>query len=241
MSFLEKSGVGLSVPVPVVPIKFLRVPNLLLVYITIYILNSYKDIRKGYCPKNPFWNNWNNWNAFFLSKYPLLLESPKSFFVLSLQLILHDGISCYLSLGSNCLADVHTLIAVNLQGELNGTILGLRHTTVRQLLDQQRLRLELRLRNEFEGAVVQLLCNAETVEARHASHYRLIGSKQKVISIIVISHTALLSVLAGHQLLDFFKILIHNLSEFKSKESEKRSATYLRRFLTHSTRLIIKN
>lgn len=54
MSFLEKSGVGLSVPVPVVPIKFLRVPNLLLIYITIYILNSYKDIRKGYCPKNPF-------------------------------------------------------------------------------------------------------------------------------------------------------------------------------------------
>jgi hypothetical protein len=46
MSFLEKSGVGLSVPVPVVPIKFLRVPNLLLIYITIYILNSYKDIRK---------------------------------------------------------------------------------------------------------------------------------------------------------------------------------------------------
>lgn len=26
------------------------------------MLNSYKDIRKGYCPKNPFWNNWNNWN-----------------------------------------------------------------------------------------------------------------------------------------------------------------------------------
>ena len=69
MSFLEKNGVGRSVPVPVVPIKFLRVPNLFLIYITIYILNSYKDIRKGYCPKNPFWNNWNNWNnwnAFFL-------------------------------------------------------------------------------------------------------------------------------------------------------------------------------
>ena len=66
MSFLEESGVGLCVPVPVVPIKFLRVPNLFLIYITIYILNSYKDIRKGYCPKNPFWNNWNNWNAFFL-------------------------------------------------------------------------------------------------------------------------------------------------------------------------------
>lgn len=172
---------------------------------------------------------------------PLLLESPKSFFVLSLQLILHDGISCHQSLGSNCLADVHTLIAVNLQGELNGTILGLRHTTVRQFLDQQRLRLELRLRNEFEGAVVQLLCNAETMEAGHAAHHGIIGCKQKIMSIIVISHAALLSVLAVHQLVDVIKILFHNLSEFKSKESEKRSATYLRRFLTHSTRLINKN
>ena len=141
---------------------------------------------------------------------PLLLESPKSFFVLSLQLILHDGISCHQSLGSNCLADVHTLIAVNLQGELNGTILGLRHTTVRQFLDQQRLRLELRLRNEFEGAVVQLLCNAETMEARHAAHHRLIGSKQEVIGIIVVSHTTLLSVLAVHQLVDVCKFIFHN-------------------------------
>ena len=59
------------------------------------------------------------------------------------------------------------------------------------------------------------------------------------MSIIVVSHAALLSVLAVHQLVDVIKILFHNLSEFKSKESEKRSATYLRRFLTHSTRLII--
>lgn len=164
-------------------------------------------------------------NFFFLSKYPLLLESPKSFFVLSLQLILHDGISCNQSLGSNCLTDVHTLIAVNLQGELYGTILGLRYTSVSQLLDQLRLRLELRLRNEFEGAVVQLLCNAETMEAGHAAHHGIIGCKQKIMSIIVVSHTALLSVLAVHQLVDVIKILFHNLSEFKSKESEKRSAT----------------
>ena len=54
MSFLEKSGVGVGVPVPVVPIKFLRVPNLFLIYITIYILNSYIDIRKRYCPKKLF-------------------------------------------------------------------------------------------------------------------------------------------------------------------------------------------
>ena len=82
MSFLEKSGVGLSVPVPVVPIKFLGVPNLFLVYITIYILNSYKDIRKEYCPKIPFWNNWNNWNnwnAFFLLERFLPFGTLSSF------------------------------------------------------------------------------------------------------------------------------------------------------------------
>ena len=156
---------------------------------------------------------------------PLLLESPKSFFVLSLQLILHDGISCQQSLGSNRLADVHTLIAVNLQGELDGTILGLRHTTVRQLPDQQRLRLELWFRNEFEGAVVQLLCNAEAMEARHAAHHGIIGCKQKIMSIIVVSHAALLSVRAVHQLLDVIRILFHNRMNFKSKGSEKRSAT----------------
>ena len=146
-------------------------------------------------------------------------------FSLSLQLILNDGISSYLSLGSNSLADVHTLIAVNLQGELDGTILGLRHPAVRQLPDQQRLRLELRFRNEFEGAVIQLLCNAETVEAWHAAHHRLIGCKQKIMSIIIVSHAALLSVLAVHQLVDVIKILFHNRMNFKSKESEKRSAT----------------
>ena len=78
MSFLEESGAGQSVPVPVVPIKILRVPNLFLIYITIYILNSYKDIGKGYCPKIPFWNNWNNWNAFFLSEFPLPFGIPSS-------------------------------------------------------------------------------------------------------------------------------------------------------------------
>ncbi len=62
MSLLEESGAGWSVPVPVVPINFLRVPILFFIYITIYILNSYIDIRKGYCPTFPFWNNWNNWN-----------------------------------------------------------------------------------------------------------------------------------------------------------------------------------
>ena len=50
MSLLERSGVGWSVPVPVVPINFLSVPFHLLVYITIYILSSYRVSIKGYCP-----------------------------------------------------------------------------------------------------------------------------------------------------------------------------------------------
>ncbi len=47
MSLLERSGVGRSVPVPVVPINFLRVPFHLLIYITIYILSSYRISKKG--------------------------------------------------------------------------------------------------------------------------------------------------------------------------------------------------
>ena len=73
--------------------------------------------------------------------------------------------------------------------------------------------------------LTELLCNAETMEAGHAAHHGIIGCKQKIMSIIVVSHAALLSVLAVHQLVDVIKILFHNLSEFKSKESEKRSAT----------------
>ena len=52
-----------------------------------------------------------------------------------------------------------------------------------------------------------------------------VAELRKIMSIIVVSHAALLSVLAVHQLVDVIKILFHNLVNFKSKESEKRSAT----------------
>ena len=54
MSLLERSGVGRSVPVPVVPINFLSVPFYLLIYITIYILSSYRVSIKGYCPMKTY-------------------------------------------------------------------------------------------------------------------------------------------------------------------------------------------
>ena len=54
MSLLERSGVGWSVPVPVVPINFLSVPFHLLIYITIYILSSYRVSMKGYCPMKTY-------------------------------------------------------------------------------------------------------------------------------------------------------------------------------------------
>ena len=54
MSLLERSGVGRSVPVPVVPINFLSVPFHLLIYITIYILSSYRVSIKGYCPMKTY-------------------------------------------------------------------------------------------------------------------------------------------------------------------------------------------
>ena len=54
MSLLERSWVGRSVPVPVVPINFLSVPFYLLIYITIYILSSYRVSVKGYCPMKTY-------------------------------------------------------------------------------------------------------------------------------------------------------------------------------------------
>ena len=54
MSLIERSGVGRSVPVPVVPINFLSVPFHLLIYITIYILSSYRVSIKGYCPMKTY-------------------------------------------------------------------------------------------------------------------------------------------------------------------------------------------
>lgn len=54
MSLIERSGVGRSVPVPVVPINFLSVPFYLLIYITIYILSSYRVSIKGYCPMKTY-------------------------------------------------------------------------------------------------------------------------------------------------------------------------------------------
>lgn len=54
MSLFERSGVGRSVPVPVVPINFLSVPFHLLIYITIYILSSYIVSIKEYCPMKTY-------------------------------------------------------------------------------------------------------------------------------------------------------------------------------------------
>ena len=54
MSLIERSWVGRSVPVPVVPINFLSVPFHLLIYITIYILSSYRVSIKGYCPMKTY-------------------------------------------------------------------------------------------------------------------------------------------------------------------------------------------
>ena len=54
MSLLERNWVGRSVPVPVVPINFLSVPFHLLIYITIYILSSYRVSIKGYCPMKTY-------------------------------------------------------------------------------------------------------------------------------------------------------------------------------------------
>ena len=57
---------------------FLRVSLFLYFYITIYILISYKELKKGYIPSFFNWN-WNNWNASVMFTY---FSSTKSHSIL---------------------------------------------------------------------------------------------------------------------------------------------------------------
>ena len=58
MSLREYSYIDF-LPIPVLPINFFRIPFPLKVYITIYILISYKDFKKGFSPPNFNWKIWN--------------------------------------------------------------------------------------------------------------------------------------------------------------------------------------
>ena len=74
-------------PIPVLPINFLRVSFLFFLYITIYILISYRIYKKRFCLEIPFLEYWKNWNIgrfwfrlfpAFPPKSPLPLESLDS-------------------------------------------------------------------------------------------------------------------------------------------------------------------
>ena len=87
MSLLERSWVGRSVPVPVVPINFLSVPFYLLIYITIYILSSYRVSIKGCCPMKTYLEQLEQLEQLerlpkIISVLILLPASPKSPFSL---------------------------------------------------------------------------------------------------------------------------------------------------------------
>ena len=60
-----------SIPIPVIPVIYLRVSHLSILYITIYISISYVVFRRGFDPSLFNWNYWN-WNS---SAFLLLLFS----------------------------------------------------------------------------------------------------------------------------------------------------------------------
>lgn len=135
----------------------------------------------------------------------------------SLHLVGHDSLGGDASFLIDGLGDVLSLVAKHLEGELYGLVLGLGHSAVRQLLDELRLRLELWLRHEVEGAIRHLLCDALAAETwQHACH-RLVGREEEMLALIIGCHAAELSVAAGSEL-NFFNFC-HNLKELRVEES----------------------
>ena len=76
-----------NLPIPVLPVIFLRISFLFCLYITIYILISYRIYKKRFGLEIPFLEYWKNWNIgrfwfrlfpAFPPKSPLPLESLDS-------------------------------------------------------------------------------------------------------------------------------------------------------------------
>lgn len=126
---------------------------------------------------------------------------------LSLHLVGHDGIPCDGSFLVDGLGDVLTLIAKHLECELYGLVLGLAHSAVRQLLDELRLRLELWLRHEVEGAIRHLLCDALAAESWQLACHRLKRGEEEILALALIvgCHATELGVVCAYTLLEVLK------------------------------------
>lgn len=125
---------------------------------------------------------------------------------LSLHLVSHDGIMCYASFLVDGIGDVFALVAEHLERELYGSVLGLRHSAVRQLLDEFRLRLDSGLSHEVEGAVCHLLSDALAAESWQLACHRHVWREEEVLALVVRCHAAELGVACAYTLLEVLKI-----------------------------------
>ena len=134
--------------------------------------------------------------------------------LLSLELVLDDGHSRFLALGSYGLCYVDILVSRHLERELYGLVFGEAHTSVRQFFDECRLRLHPRPRHKVERAVGHLLRHASrgSHAPRHIGH-RVARSEHEGESVAILGHSAQLHVVAaivmavGHRVVGF---LSHN-------------------------------
>ena len=125
------------------------------------------------------------------------------------QLVIQYRLSPFFSLNSQRSGDVDSLMAEHLQGKLNSTVLGLAHTTMRQLSDQFRLRTDSWFNNEIKSAIRKQLSNALRTESLHLlSPSMLIRRKEETLALIIESHTTQLHVLATIIHLLAFNLLI---------------------------------
>ena len=111
---------------------------------------------------------------------------------------MHHSLSSLFRLLYQRAADVDSFIAEHLQGELDGSIFGLAHTTVRQLSDQHRLRADSWFNHEIKSTIRKLLGNALRAESLHLlSPSVLIRRKEETLALIIESHTTQLHMLAA--------------------------------------------
>lgn len=89
------------------------------------------------------------------------------------------------------MADVYALVAVHLQGELDGAVLGVAYASVSKFANQLRLGTQSGLAYKVEGAVAEHLCHAHTPEGADGSLYGVIGGEKKLVGVIVMCRSAL--------------------------------------------------
>lgn len=116
---------------------------------------------------------------------------------------------CYASFLVDGIGDILALVAEHLERELYGSVFGLAHSAVGQLLDELRLRLDAWLSHKIEGAVGHLLSDALAAESWQLACHRHVGREEEILALalalVVGCHAAKLGVACAYTLLEVLK------------------------------------